>query len=102
MRLPAFCTSVKSIGTSRCCSMRKSVEVPNHADRTRLIVEYDHRSRTHAAAGLLYLGKIHRDVEVLFHEEVRRGSKPCRPDTSDRRVRSSFPYPCGCRPSVPR
>src|SRR5436190_1601609 len=50
---------------------KKALQVPYHADRTRLIVQDDHRSGTQAAADLLHFCEIHFDVQVLLGQKIR-------------------------------
>src|SRR5579883_524950 len=50
------------------------LEVPQHADRARAVVEHDHGAGAEAAAGLLHLVEVHGHVQVLFGEEVGGGA----------------------------
>src|SRR5215831_1846816 len=62
----------------------KALQIPYHSDGARLIVEHNHGSCAHAAAGFLDFGKIHFHVEVLFSEKVRRCAtrqQPAKPQT---------------------
>ena len=42
------------------------LQIPDHANGARLIVEYDHGAGAHTAAGFLDFGEIHFHVEVLM------------------------------------
>ena len=58
-------------------------QVPDHADRTGLVVEHNHGAGTHAAARLLHFGKVHGDVQMLFHQKVRRSAAGEQPAKSN-------------------
>ncbi len=49
-------------------------EVPNHPHGTGLVVQHHHSARTQTAAGFLYVGIVHRRVQMFFDEKIRRCS----------------------------
>src|ERR1700733_13734537 len=49
-------------------------EVPDHAHRTRLIIQDDHGSSAQSAARLLHVAVIHGCIEMLLYKKVSRCS----------------------------
>jgi hypothetical protein len=47
-------------------------EIPQHPDRTGLIIQHNHGASTHSASCFLNLGEIHGHIQVLFNKKVRR------------------------------
>src|ERR1035437_4177805 len=62
--------------------LRKKVfEIPEHANRTGLIIQHDHGPGAHAAACFLNLSKIHGYGQALFGQELR--GPPARKQTAE-------------------
>ena len=47
-------------------------QIRSHPHRAGVIVEDDHGAGSKAASRLLYFGKVHGNVEMLFNQEVCR------------------------------
>src|SRR6185369_17527069 len=52
----------------------EALQVPDHPDRTCLIIQYNHGPCTQPAAHFLHFPKIHAHVQMLLGEEVRRSA----------------------------
>ena len=50
------------------------LEIPQHADRTSVVVEDDHGASPHAAADFLDRGEIHLHVKMLLDQEIGGGA----------------------------
>ena len=51
--------------------LRKEVfEIPNHTDRARLVVQYNHGSRAQPTSRVLHVPVVHRRVQMLLHKEI--------------------------------